>query len=253
MGAAQQRQAQEPAAQQQRGRRDGDRGGGSQAVIGKAIHQEISTRAAHRLKDQGVDGGEIHLLPGQGAGVQGEGGRCGSLAELQQRMLEINQQSAISPGAPGQSAIPIGVVDHPLCRAAVGGVDQTQLAWVDSSWDREGIAKLALSVLPAEFLLADTGTAVVVARSPAERLLCYLPTVAVLVAQAGNLVAHMSDVWNQVVRHIADPATRGEVVLVTGPSRTADIEKKLVLGAHGPKRLIVMLVEWAEASHGPAV
>ena len=116
-------------------------------------------------------------------------------------------------------------------------------AWVDSGWDRERIAHLPLSVLPAEFLLADTGTAVVVARSPAERLLCYLPTIAVLVAPTSSLVARMSDIWDQVARVVADPAMRGEVVLVTGPSRTADIEKKLVLGAHGPKRLMVLLTD----------
>ena len=175
--------------------------------------------------------------------VQGEGARCGSLAELQQRMLEINQQSAISPGAPGQSASRIGVVDHPLCRATVARVEPTQLAWMEGTWDRDRIASLPVSVLPAEFLLADTGTAVVVARSAAERLLCYLPTIAVLVAQTNRLAAHMSDIWDQVTRTVADPAMRGEIVLVTGPSRTADIEKKLVLGAHGPKRLIVLLAD----------
>ena len=41
---------------------------------------------------------------------------------------------------------------------------------------------------------------------------------------------------------VADPALRGEFVIVTGPSRTADIEKILILGVHGPKRLVVMLV-----------
>jgi L-lactate dehydrogenase complex protein LldG len=40
-----------------------------------------------------------------------------------------------------------------------------------------------------------------------------------------------------------DPELRGEMLLVTGPSRTADIEKKLVLGAHGPRRLVVILLE----------
>jgi L-lactate dehydrogenase complex protein LldG len=41
---------------------------------------------------------------------------------------------------------------------------------------------------------------------------------------------------------VAEPDRRGEFVIVTGPSRTADIEKILILGVHGPKRLIVLLV-----------
>ena len=36
--------------------------------------------------------------------------------------------------------------------------------------------------------------------------------------------------------------SRGEIVLITGPSRTADIEKILILGVHGPKRLVVLVV-----------
>jgi L-lactate dehydrogenase complex protein LldG len=122
-------------------------------------------------------------------------------------------------------------------------VQPGQVAWVQTDWDRDRIASLPVGLLPAEFLLADTGTAVVVARSPAERLLCYLPTIAVVVAETHRLVAHMSDIWEQVTRVVADPAMRGEVVFVTGPSRTADIEKKLVLGAHGPKRLVVLLTD----------
>ena len=45
-----------------------------------------------------------------------------------------------------------------------------------------------------------------------------------------------------VVARAADPAVRGELVILTGPSRTADIEKILILGVHGPKRLVVLLV-----------
>ena len=48
---------------------------------------------------------------------------------------------------------------------------------------------------------------------------------------------------------MADPAQRGEFVIVTGPSRTADIEKILILGVHGPKRLVVILVD----KHDPPV
>ena len=164
--------------------------------------------------------------------VQGEGCRFRTVAELQQRVAQIAGDSPV-----------LGVADHPLCRAAVASVPPGQVAWVQPDWDRDRIASLPVGLLPAEFLLADTGSAVVVARSPAERLLCYLPTIAVVVAETHRLAAHMPDIWEQVTRIVADPAMRGEVVFVTGPSRTADIEKKLVLGAHGPKRLVVLITD----------
>ena len=59
---------------------------------------------------------------------------------------------------------------------------------------------------------------------------------------ADRLREHMPAAWADVARRTADPELRGEFVFITGPSRTADIEKILILGAHGPKRLIILLV-----------
>ena len=63
-----------------------------------------------------------------------------------------------------------------------------------------------------------------------------------VIAGVDCLAEHLPAVWDDVARRAADPALRGEFVFVTGPSRTADIEKILILGAHGPKRLVVLLV-----------
>jgi L-lactate dehydrogenase complex protein LldG len=63
-----------------------------------------------------------------------------------------------------------------------------------------------------------------------------------VIARTGQLAEHLPAAWAEIARQTADPQRRGEFVLVTGPSRTADIEKILILGVHGPKRLIVILV-----------
>jgi len=57
------------------------------------------------------------------------------------------------------------------------------------------------------------------------------------------LVEHLPAAWAEIARRAADPSLRGEFVIITGPSRTADIEKILILGVHGPKRLVVLLVD----------
>jgi len=79
--------------------------------------------------------------------------------------------------------------------------------------------------------------------TPHDRLLCYLPPVCLIVASAGRLREHMPVAWDEIARHTADPDRRGEFVFITGPSRTADIEKILILGVHGPKRLVVLLID----------
>jgi L-lactate dehydrogenase complex protein LldG len=165
-------------------------------------------------------------------GVQGEARRCGSMAEVCQVLAELHEELGSRP---------LAVVDHPLCRAAIADLPAEQVVVVEPGWDRERLADLSVAVLPAEFLLADTGSAVLWPRSSAERLLCYLPTTAIVLARQEGLVSHMSDVWDRLSDRAADFGTRGEMVFVTGPSRTADIEKKLVLGAHGPKRLVVVM------------
>ena len=61
------------------------------------------------------------------------------------------------------------------------------------------------------------------------------------------MVGAYEDAWDLLRRERQDPVTGGfmprNVRLVTGPSRSADIEQTLELGAHGPRRLHVVLIE----------
>jgi len=166
--------------------------------------------------------------------VQGEGHRFRTLDDAKRFLSALHYEI----GAPGTI-----LADNPTCRLLGEAVPAEKVEILDPAMDRQRLAAIPLAVLPAEFLLADTGTVVLHPRSHAERLICYLPEVAVVVAGPGTLVAHLSDVWDRITARASDVGVREEMLLVTGPSRTADIEKKLVLGAHGPKRLVVLLVE----------
>ena len=104
------------------------------------------------------------------------------------------------------------------------------------------MASLSSALIEADYLLADTGTAMIACGRPEERLLCYLPPACIVVAPVDRFVEHLPAAWAQIAPRVADPKLRGEFVFITGSSRTADIEKILILGVHGPKRLIVLLV-----------
>ena len=112
-----------------------------------------------------------------------------------------------------------------------------------ADWQPRQMAELSASVIEPEVLLADTGSCLIACPTAQDRLLCYLPPACVVIARVAQLAEHLPAAWPAIARRAADPALRGEFVIVTGPSRTADIEKILILGVHGPKRLVLLLVE----------
>ena len=97
------------------------------------------------------------------------------------------------------------------------------------------------AVLHADALIADTGSAVVIERTADRRLAPYLPRTCIIVADAPALHPTMSSASLAALQTAARRGDKGEAVIITGPARTADIEKTLVLGAHGPKHLIVIV------------
>jgi len=166
--------------------------------------------------------------------VFGETIRCRSMAEAQQQLARLIET------APWPT---IGAVDSPEARELTAALPPDRLSWVDAQWKPEGIAQLPAGLVAAEVLLADTGTCMIACGTTHQRLMCYLPPACVVIARTAQLAEHLPAAWAEVGRRCRDPQLRGEFVLVTGPSRTADIEKILILGVHGPKRLVVLLVD----------
>ena len=98
-----------------------------------------------------------------------------------------------------------------------------------------------VSVVGAYAGIAETGTLVFVSDRTTPTTLNFLPETHVAVLAQDRLVAHLEDVWARLrAERAAPPRT---VNFITGPSRTGDIELQLEIGAHGPRRLHVLLVD----------
>ncbi|NQU22951.1 MAG: lactate utilization protein [Candidatus Nealsonbacteria bacterium] len=166
--------------------------------------------------------------------VQGELIRCDSMEDARAKLAELIEQSQWST---------IGSIDRPLCHEIAADLSPETVAWQRDDWPPAEIAELSAGLVSAEWLLADTGSCGVVCQTSEQRLMCYLPPACVVVARADQLYEHMPAAWPEIAAATAEPDRRGEFVLITGPSRTADIEKILILGVHGPKRLVVMLID----------
>lgn len=100
----------------------------------------------------------------------------------------------------------------------------------------------AVSVTGAFAAVAETGTLMLTSGPGHPTTLNFLPDTHIVVLPRSRIVATYEDGWDRLRAEGAVPRT---VNFVTGPSRTGDIEQTIQLGAHGPRRLHILLVEGA--------
>jgi len=98
-----------------------------------------------------------------------------------------------------------------------------------------------VSVTPAFAGIAETGTLMLVSGADTPSTLNFLPDSHVVVLKASDVVGPYEDALDRL-RARGDGLPR-TINFVTGPSRTGDIEQTIQLGAHGPRRLHILLVE----------
>jgi L-lactate dehydrogenase complex protein LldG len=99
----------------------------------------------------------------------------------------------------------------------------------------------AVSLTPCFAAIAETGTLMLVSGPQTPTTLNFLPDTHIAVVHAGQVVATYEDGLDRL--RAAGTGLPRTVNFVTGPSRTADIEQRLQLGAHGPRRLHIILVD----------
>lgn len=152
----------------------------------------------------------------------------------------------------GPDAVPAAVADylrrHNLPQTVRMGED-LRLAEID--WGRE--TQLTVSHGPsagsdlvcishAEAGIAETGTLALVSGPDNPTTLNFLPDVHVVVVSAADVVGEAEAVFDRLKARYGAGRMPRTVNMVTGPSRSADIEQTLLLGAHGPRSLHIVVV-----------
>lgn len=107
---------------------------------------------------------------------------------------------------------------------------------------KENLAGCDVSITGCEALVARTGSIVMSAAQDSGRNTSVYAPVHICIAHASQLVYDVKDALQLVKDRYADKLP-SLITFATGPSRTADIEKTLVVGVHGPKEVYVFLVE----------
>ena len=98
----------------------------------------------------------------------------------------------------------------------------------------------AVGVTGAFAALAETGTLMLVSGNETPATVSLLPETHIAIVHAACIVAHMEEAWDRA--RAAFGRLPRSVNFVSGPSRTGDIEQKMVLGAHGPARVHIIVV-----------
>lgn len=123
------------------------------------------------------------------------------------------------------------------------GAANVDLAAVASPHD---LADVDVAIMPGEFAVAENAAVWITDRGVPHRVVYYLCQHLLLVVKASEIVDHMHAAYERLAvagqggRSVfAEPAFGA---FVSGPSKTADIEQALVIGAHGPRSLTVFLL-----------
>jgi len=129
----------------------------------------------------------------------------------------------------------------------IGTQQWTKIYCCEDKWNEAfsntiNLATCDASVTGCEFLVARTGTIVMSAAQQSGRTVSVYAPVHICIAYASQLVYDIKDALQQV-KEKYNGNIPSLITFASGPSRTADIEKTLVTGVHGPKEVYCFLVD----------
>lgn len=149
----------------------------------------------------------------------------------------------------------VALSDHKICRRHRLAEALSDLLPEVSLWTEAGdansnssrrrnsrqLAQADLCLTGADFLIAESGT-VLIASTGASRQISLLPTAHLVLATPDQVYPDLAAVFEQLGTTPEEGRLPAALTMITGPSRTADIEKVLIKGAHGPVRQLTWVI-----------
>jgi L-lactate dehydrogenase complex protein LldG len=180
-------------------------------------------KVGERFEDQ------LALFARNAADLKADFRRLGSAAEVTAALLNLGTTAGWK-----KVACHAGTLTDSICPAL-----PFELLHTDRGYDANDLEACDAGISECDLLVAQTGTVVVTTRSAGGRALSVLPPHHVVLARRDQLVPDLPAAF-EGLRKKYGPDYPSMISLITGPSRTGDIERILVLGAHGPKQLTIL-------------
>jgi L-lactate dehydrogenase complex protein LldG len=203
-----------------------------------AVAQVPIADAARRAELLSQFANELERVDGRFMGVLSSAQACEKTLALAR---ELDARSvALGTGV----ALDASAIVRALKQAGIKTIQVTSTSEAQRTNLRRRLATCELAVVEAHYAIASTGTLAVVATADRPGSLTLLPPVNLVLVDAERVLPDMAAVINALG---VDTITNHRVAFITGPSRTADIEKMIVLGVHGPKQLYAAAV-WRDGA-----
>ncbi len=167
--------------------------------------------------------------------VSGECMVCHSKNEITEQINSVLKENNFTSIAVPGSQLPNEIAQ--MIKAQTSDIEIKDASKLDSE-KIQTIAKTPAGLVDVSYAVADISSLAVIFDDTPSSLPHFLPDFIFAVLTPDQITANLFELFEKIPKEKAK-----NMVLVTGPSRTADIEKILILGAHGPRRLIVYILE----------
>jgi L-lactate dehydrogenase complex protein LldG len=205
---------------------------GSREQVLANIRQSLGRSAART--------GAIEPLPGTGPRPAFDGDTverfAAKMLEKSTTLVRIDSLGAVGPEVERFLAS-IGAGPRLCVSKALDGIAWPGTLEIEY---RAAVRADASSVTPCFAAVAESGGIVTLSGPDTPSTLNFVPDNHIVIVHAAQVVPHFEDVW-ALWRASGRPLPR-TLNIISGPSRTADIEQTIQLGAHGPRRLHILLV-----------
>ena len=168
--------------------------------------------------------------------LESVGGHCIPAQDEQEAARVLSD--IISKLGHDNGALRIALSDAALVSRLTKGIAGEEMSVCPSASELFGYD---VGISSAQAAIAETGTLVLESEAEQNRLVSLLPPVHIALIEARNICPTLGDALRIVGREHAGEMSRA-ITLITGPSRTADIELTLTIGVHGPKEVHVIII-----------
>jgi L-lactate dehydrogenase complex protein LldG len=216
------------------------------AEQGRAYRVHVET-VPDRAGYVGAEGELCQSLATQIEMVGGQAYLVATLRDAQETLRQILRDKGVRTVVHWQHELLDQLhLDELLASEGITGHGHDELAPLDPETQRQIILGADAGISSVDFAIAETGTLAVSAQIGRERLTSLAPPIHIAVVGQFQIVPDLFDLF-QKLNDRGEATLPSNLSLITGPSKTGDIELELTTGIHGPGQWIVVILHTGEA------